>query len=453
MVAPARVLVVDDSPTILKVVTAILARHGFETAAARDGAVALELLRRGPPFDLVLLDFVMPRMNGFQLCREIRVLPTLQDLPIVLMSAKGDRIRGQFLQQTGAADAITKPFDATTLVGVVRGALALGSAPPARLSSRTRPTQGVDSSRGDVPAAAVDRLVTSVASAVASLPETERAQEPALRAAVKASLTPEVLRALRPAPAGLDAHAREVMVGDLAAIPLAEILQVLHLQRQTGVLRVASPRSTVTVSLCEGEVDLARGDGQAPEYRIGRYFIDKGLISRAEIDDIARTAGAELLGRRLVALGRITPDDLVEALTAQSSELVYDVLRWPYGRFAFSKGPLPPEAEDAHLGLGVSGMVLEAFRRVDEWRRLQGSLDLDEVLLLDDGGLDEVGPQTLSSAGQRIVAATDGVRTVNEVITESAVSSFDGVKLVCELLQARVLRRRPSAPPRRAHLV
>src|SRR5688500_15567704 len=118
----ARILVVDDSPTIRKVVCAILEASAFSPLPAQDGQEALELLGH-EKIDLVLLDFVMPRMNGYQFCRELRSRPEHKALPIVLMSAKGDKIRGQFVQQTGAVDAITKPFDARGLVAVIEGAL------------------------------------------------------------------------------------------------------------------------------------------------------------------------------------------------------------------------------------------------------------------------------------------------------------------------------------------
>src|SRR5580692_7713576 len=119
-----RVLVVDDSPTIRKVVSAVLERHGFAAAQAADGQAALEKLieaadlrdegasNGAAPIDLVLVDFVMPRMNGFQFCRAVRENGRLRTTPIVLMSAKSDRIRDHFVKQTGAIDAITKPFDA-----------------------------------------------------------------------------------------------------------------------------------------------------------------------------------------------------------------------------------------------------------------------------------------------------------------------------------------------------
>ncbi len=120
----ARILIVDDSPTVRRVVSAILERHGYDPALASDGRDALDALTSGEvKADLVLVDFVMPRMNGYQFCRALRAHADLASMPVVLMSAKSDRIRDQFVEQTGAIDAITKPFDAQALVAVVENAL------------------------------------------------------------------------------------------------------------------------------------------------------------------------------------------------------------------------------------------------------------------------------------------------------------------------------------------
>src|SRR5580700_10990931 len=129
-----RVLVVDDSPTIRRVVGSVLERHGFEAIPAADGQDGLDQLlesaearQRGDgeatKIDIVLVDFVMPRMNGFQLCRAIRQNPLLRPTPIILMSAKSDRIREHFVQQTGAIDAIGKPFDSRALIAVIENAV------------------------------------------------------------------------------------------------------------------------------------------------------------------------------------------------------------------------------------------------------------------------------------------------------------------------------------------
>lgn len=123
----ARILVVDDSATLRKVVASILTRHGHEADVAADGMEGIERLRSRSqsqaPYQLVLLDFVMPKMNGYQFCRVLREDEALCAQPVVLMSAKSDKIRETFVRQTGALDAISKPFDAQALVVVVDNAL------------------------------------------------------------------------------------------------------------------------------------------------------------------------------------------------------------------------------------------------------------------------------------------------------------------------------------------
>src|SRR5215468_10908157 len=197
MASSARVLVVDDSPTILKVVSAILARNGYEAAVARDGVAGIEMIKRGPKYDLVLLDFVMPRMNGYQFCRELRSTPAHRALPVVLMSAKGDKIRGQFVQQTGAVDAITKPFDARALVAVIEGALAKTAEGRARpvpeaeampdeetLAESLRPAQLAKAQRQKTTSDVAYRLAHAIAPGLLALSPSERETEAAILTAV-----------------------------------------------------------------------------------------------------------------------------------------------------------------------------------------------------------------------------------------------------------------------------
>src|ERR1051325_10805342 len=84
------VLVIDDSPTITKVVQLVLTKAGYQVQTAADGEQGLSSVRSQRP-DLILLDFVMPRMNGYQFCRELTADAKLKDIPVILMSAKGDQ--------------------------------------------------------------------------------------------------------------------------------------------------------------------------------------------------------------------------------------------------------------------------------------------------------------------------------------------------------------------------
>ncbi|MFT3774316.1 MAG: response regulator [Minicystis sp.] len=461
MGSPARVLIVDDSPTILKVVSAILARHGYEPVVARDGLAGIELIKKGQKFDLVLLDFVMPRMNGYQFCRELRSNQAHRALPVVLMSAKGDKIRGQFVQQTGAVDAITKPFDARALVAVIEGALAKTAEGRARpipegakmpeeetIAESLRPAQLAKQQRMKTAVEVAQRVASAVTPALMALSPTERETEALVMGAIARSMTSDVVDGLAQTLRDVESEAgvKELMGGDISAIPLAEILQLLQLQRQTGVLRVSNARAAVTISIRQGLVDFVQARGLADEFRLGRYFVEQGAVTRDQLDEVLSTkvAGGQLIGEALVESGQVTKEALTEALAKQSSELVYDVLRWPYGRFSFTREPFRPEADEAKLGLGIAGLVLEGFRRVDEWRLMEGTINFDQVVFVDTAALEAVGEEKLTRTDKLVLGAVDGMRTVNEVIKESSVSSFDAIKAVYQFLQSRVLRPRAA---------
>jgi len=461
----ARVLVVDDSPTICKLVSAILARHDYDTALAADGQAGLERLRQGG-VDLVLLDFVMPRMNGYQFCREMRADDALRHLPVVLMSAKGDKIRGQFVQQTGAIDAITKPFDARGLVAVVEGALqktaegrirridsiriereAPSSAPPAKARESARLVTEEQLAKKNIAAELAEKLADVLAPALAQMAEPRRSDTIAMAGTIRRALGPDAFEELGRAVRDLNEQAEkaEGFGGNLRVIPLAEVLQVLQLQRQTGVCLVTSGKVEVAISFREGLIDLARSKGAADEFRLGRYLVEEGLVSQNEVDNILQdhSGPRKLLGEALVESGLVTEDDLRRALIRQTSELIYEVLRWPEGRFSFSPA-LPDASEQNRLGLPVASIVMEGFRRVDEWRLIEESIHFDEVLLRDQMAVDALGSEKLTRQEQLVLDAIDGQRTVREIISSVVVGSFDACKILYQFLQSRLVRRRAA---------
>src|SRR4051794_35858395 len=113
------VLVIDDSPTITKVVQLVLTKAGYRVQTAADGEQGLAAVRADRP-DLILLDFVMPRMNGYQFCRELTADAKLRDIPVILMSAKGDQVGERFVKVMGIVDYITKPFSPEAITAVVQ---------------------------------------------------------------------------------------------------------------------------------------------------------------------------------------------------------------------------------------------------------------------------------------------------------------------------------------------
>src|SRR5262249_43970133 len=142
--------------------------------------------------------------------------------------------------------------------------------------------------------------------------------EAAVYPAIMRAITVEVVDGLAMSLKDLESAdgVKELMGGDIAAIPLAEILQVLQLQRQTGVLRVTNARAAMTIALRQGLVDFVQARGGADEYRIGRYFVEQGVLSREQVDEVLRTkvADGQLTGEAIVSSYNLTPEALHEAL-------------------------------------------------------------------------------------------------------------------------------------------
>ncbi|MEW8451369.1 MAG: response regulator [Candidatus Thiodiazotropha sp.] len=109
------ILIVDDEPNIVLSVEYLMKREGYEVVTAGDGQEAMERISESPP-DLLILDVMMPRKNGFEVCREIRADSALSTMPILILSAKGREAEIKKGISLGADGYITKPFSTHDLV-------------------------------------------------------------------------------------------------------------------------------------------------------------------------------------------------------------------------------------------------------------------------------------------------------------------------------------------------
>lgn len=123
----ARVLIVEDEESILLSLEFLIGKEGYAVSTARDGAVALRALQMQPP-DLVLLDVMLPLIDGFELCRLIRENPALRGTRIMLLTARGREAEIARGMSLGADAYLTKPFSTRELMEKVR--TLLGTLPP-----------------------------------------------------------------------------------------------------------------------------------------------------------------------------------------------------------------------------------------------------------------------------------------------------------------------------------
>ena len=118
----ARVLIVDDSPTEMYKLTGMLEKHGHQVLKAENGADGVALARQEKP-DAVLMDIVMPGMNGFQATRQLSKDPETSGIPVIIVTTKDQETDKVWGTRQGARDYLTKPVDEQTLTKTLDGVL------------------------------------------------------------------------------------------------------------------------------------------------------------------------------------------------------------------------------------------------------------------------------------------------------------------------------------------
>jgi DNA-binding response OmpR family regulator len=117
--SPGRVLVVDDDDDLLEILGILLTSHGFEVSLADGGSKALEIAR-DEDLDVIVLDVMMPRMDGFEVCRELKKVPSAASVPVIMLTARDDleaRAQGMY---GAVSEFLPKPFDEDLLVSRIR---------------------------------------------------------------------------------------------------------------------------------------------------------------------------------------------------------------------------------------------------------------------------------------------------------------------------------------------
>jgi CheY-like chemotaxis protein len=470
-------LVIDDSPTILKVVQLVLTKAGYQVETAADGEAGLEKARAVGP-DVILLDFVMPRMNGYQFCRELSGDPGLKDIPVVLMSAKGDQVGERFVKVMGIVDYITKPFSPEAITAVVQHTVSkygtrkvdeytdplIGGVHRVGDEADTEDQKEASAARQAAAEELRERIAQVVSARIAGLysladaatDDGERAggdarvptDASALADAAKAALDDATLDDLAALAEPLLESGAGVpsLRGDLRVVPIAEVLQLLDVQEQSGVLTAKRALGTVEIYFRKGRIDLAVAHGVSEEFLLGRFIVDSELMTQADFEAFlaSRGEGARLIGSQLVKLGYLNEPDLTAVLQRQTSELVYEILRWSFGTFKFaSTRELPAAAVDAGLGLDVEGILMEGFRRVDEWHLIEREVDnFDLVFLRNEDAVAQMGRGRLTREELAVLELVNGKHSVKDIIRKSRMGSFDVSKMLYRLLSIKLIRRR-----------
>jgi len=437
--AGEKILNIDDSPTVQRLIEMILSSQGYQVVLASDGEEGIEKAKSERPA-LILVDFVMPKMNGYQVCKILKDDPEFRDTPIILVTSKGDKVGSKFVDTLGISEYFTKPFQPEELLAKIREVLdkkaqdaAVAAAAKAAAAARARPAPAAAPSRGwaePAPAPAGDGIQAQITAIVKRI----------LDDFVRNTLPDLIRKELGKRPVG---GGDVAIQGNLAAFRIVELMQMLALQRQSGRLVISRKEGEAEIFFKDGAIGFAscNMNGCAPGMdgllkktcRVG----EDGLQHASRI--------AEMTGQPID--GVLAQEKLLDqktfgsCLRRHTESVVFKAMGWKDGDFQFDKVQPPVFANP--VALKVDDLILEGTRRSDEWVLIQQKIpNFSMVFEPLIGNAEELTRRGLSDIDLKVFAMVDSRRSVQDIVDQAFLSDFDVAKSLFILLSVNLIRKR-----------
>ncbi len=434
------ILNIDDSPTVQRLIEMILSSQGYRVILAADGEAGIAMAKAEKPA-VILVDFVMPKMNGFQVCKTLKEDPEFQDTPIILVTSKGDKVGSKFVDVLGITEYFTKPFQPEELLAKIREAIdrRKNSSPAAAAHDIPKPAPFPGASAASSPSAAQPSYASPASAQSSGIESLVRdIVEKALDEFVKKSLPELIRRELGKSPAAGNAGIQ----GNLAGFRIVEVMQMLGLQRQTGRLAISRGSDGADIYFRDGAVVYAASncDGSTDIGGLLRKTCrleEDALRHALRIADMTGQPIDSVLAQEKIVDLRT----FAECLKRHTESAVYKAMAWRDGEFFFEKSA--PPVFTTPLQLKVDDLLLEGARRADEWTLIQQKIpSFSEVFESMIGNAAELTTRGMSDIDLKVFSLIDGRRSIQEIIDASCLTEFDVAKSMFILLSVNLIRRK-----------
>jgi DNA-binding response OmpR family regulator len=442
-----QLLVIDDSPTIRKLVEISFKQSSIVVEFAGTGGDGAARAARNPP-DLVLLDYVLPDMSGVDVCRALARDPRSASVPVMLMSAKHERVRPQFAEFESVVDFIGKPFTIQDITARVEAlierrpvvarfsGLATAAPPSYRFSARPQeaPADTVRSASAftfaqkEAAAKAMYAKLRPALGNVADWLAQAAGASPGETVAKKLltrKLLDDLLDVLVPtlrdavgAPKGSSTQTANPLHGELSNWGPLPLLEMIAAGRRTGNLELTGARRTI-VHFRRGEIVMA-STSDVNAYLVGSEIdlsmVPKATFSRAESEQVSSLKPVFVT---LAELGQLSATDIIGPLSTQTARVVVDALESSTLRFEWTDMAALPLYVESH-GRPVSLAQVALVRA-----RLRATLDADRPKLTDvferqEGFSRKLQELTLDVTERRVLALVNGTHTVGQIADRSS---------------------------------
>ncbi len=234
--------------------------------------------------------------------------------------------------------------------------------------------------------------------------------------------------------------------GSLEVFGLADILQLIHFQRKSGVLSLEGDKDKVKLFFMEGNIVGAISQKRQEDARLGKVLLKKGSLKDEDLqialEEQRRTGKA--LGSILLKRGAVDKEQIKEVLTGQVTETVLQLFSWEKGIYEFIPRPITLDSvgdKEVPIILDTQHLLMEGLRILDEWSLLEGRLTLDTVLMKKAEVVTE-----LTKEEQEILLLVDGENDLSTIIDISGKDGFTAAKILFSLMEKGIVEPQEAAP-------
>ena len=241
--------------------------------------------------------------------------------------------------------------------------------------------------------------------------------------------------------------------GTLKDFTLADIFQLIGLQKKTGVLTLRNGQEVVTVSFLDGNVVTADSVPKRLEDRLGVVLVKSRQIGEGQLQEALKIQKQTLkrLGTVLVGQKFISQDALREALRIQVSQTIYRLFRWRDGDYHFSQDQKLDYDRENVSPLSAESILMEGARILDEWpmieKRIGSFSGVFRKIRPTERAASSTGAKSgpvLSAEEKTVMQTVDGMRTIQDLVDSSPLSEFDTCRVLYELSSRQLVEKIPS---------
>ncbi len=330
------ILIIDDSPEIRKQTASLLKEAGFEVITAEDGDHGLEILKQIKP-DIIFVDFIMPRINGYRFCKILRADPEMKDIPVVVLTEKKDDVIKTFQQRLGISHYLNKPFHPTEILSKINEIIFNS---PVAFEQKKE-----------------DRVeISELQTTIKNILRLE------LRNSIKTAIY-EVLKETDTISSG-----NVIFSGRLGEVSVADIIQFISMTKLSGKLTIISIGLNSEFYFNDGHILYATISTDEKSVSFVDYLVKENKLHDRDLIGLLQEAEHNDLPVEICAVnkGIVSWDDTKSAIKEIVEEAMFHTLPIKSGHYCLEDVEIPASIQKIGFRASAEALLLDTLRKIDE---------------------------------------------------------------------------------------